>query len=419
MACFPAPERKSRKEKAADLTVVALLMIGAFYGGSAAYRYLSPQQAFRQAIDSITAKVEVQAFHPGQSVPYATRTTPNDLMTDNFNDLMLGIFTNSPAGGAVIIPQPWKNTLGTAESDYIWSTTTYYGFTTTNGVAACGASTAECGGRLSIGNSYSTPTRTDTQITTILGAWFNAASSTCNTGATDSVVVSGSVVTGSTSNTPGLQEAGLYIYGYSAGASSREGYLLAHDIFTPAIAETSGDTVTVTYTLSLNAVGITTNFCYLLAALIAPITANSANVDQNTVGLVSVGGGTTTFGVWCGMGTVGVLTTTTNCGAAYSSNDVFMGIGTGSGGTPPTFTPASHNLASQYATATAQVASYTSATGVVALTYTFTLGSTQTINEAGLFLILSSTNFAFFLISFTGQTFASSTATGISMELTD
>ncbi|MDE1824344.1 MAG: hypothetical protein KGH74_03525 [Candidatus Micrarchaeota archaeon] len=208
-----------------------------------------------------------------------------------------------------------------------------------------------------------------------------------------------------------IQEAGLFSKGYAAAG----GTMLFHDTFV-GINVINGDTVTISYEIDLNNSGLNDNFCRFIAG---GMTGNLAGGGASNVTITSTSGSTLVVDLWCNAGSaVGTdvpnkaTAHSTSCGTPPSTEP--MAIGTGSSA----FTTSSLALTTMVGSYT-QVASASYVSPTNYWTTTFTVGSSNTIGEAGMFLTISGVNYMFFALTFTGQSETANTPFGVTIRMSD
>jgi hypothetical protein len=391
-----------------SVMLILIVSLSAFDGAVYAthyYNLLTPQTVAKDAVNSISLSIDVKAYHSDGQL-YAERNLPDDLINNNLNTLLLQMFTPNQScdnyldTANAFLTLVIYGTVGCSPAIYL-----IYNPTSCNSAPYCGT-------RIAIGTGSNTPARSDYQLQTIYGGYF-ADTSSCVTGATDTVQITGS---DSITSTVAITEAGLFSYlAYPGGVS----VMLSHDTFT-AINAVNGDTVTVTYDLSLNNSGFTNQFCNWLAAILQ---GSVQSTFSNTVTLTDTSGNIATYSVWCSTaaGTF-IINSASPCGSSVLTNTnafILMEIGTGTNA----FTPSSEHLTSPIGSPTPiSNTVYSSANGQIYYTTTFTgISSSNTITEAGVFLSLTATPhlYLMFALTFTGQSQAANTPFGLSLEFTD
>jgi hypothetical protein len=389
-----------------SVMLILILGLSMFDGVMYASHQLTPQTVAKDAVNSISLSIDVKAYHSDGQL-YAERNLPDDLINNNLNTLLLQMFTPN---------QSCDNYLTTSDS---YTTLLIYGGSCSgaatflyDGNAVCN-SVPYCGTRIAIGTGANTPTRSDYQLQTIYGGYFTDTSS-CVTGATDTVQITGS---DSITSTVAITEAGLFSsFNYFSGIVS---FMLSHDTFT-AINAVNGDTVTVTYDLNLNNSGFTNQFCNWLAAIFQ---GSVQSTFSNTVTLTDTSGNIATYSVWCSNGgDTYLISSGSSCNTSVLTNTnafILMEIGTGINA----FNPSSTHLTSPIGSPTPiSNTVYSSANGQIYYTTTFTgISSSNTITEAGVFLSLTATPhlYLMFALTFTGQSQTANTPFGLSLEFTD
>lgn len=379
-----------------------ILLIG-FSGADSSLIYYTYYNPLQNTINNVTVGLDVKAYHPNGNM-FAERNMPNDLVLDNFNNLLRIIFV--PYTGN-LLSSPAKFTSGSVTNICLLSsgcTTGYVGWDIT---ASCNTA-PYCGAVLQIGTGTG-QTRADYKLNTQYGSTFAVTSTVCNSASTDTVVFSGSI---SITSTATIQEAGA---GINYVAPTGGIILYFHDSFT-GIGVVNGDTVTIQYTINLNNAGFNDNLCVLLAGMFTgQLTTGSYGTNVGvSVSFITTGGASNSFYVWCN-GNYYLIATTSSCGNPFSVNDVWISIGTAL----TTFTPSTHNLGSQLSTSVISTSNYVSANGRVYWTSNFVIGSSNTIQEAGMIIKLSTNNYMFFATSFTGQAQTSNVPFGITLEVSD
>jgi hypothetical protein len=396
-----------------SVMLILILGLSMFDGVMYASHQLTPQTVAKDAVDSISLSIDVKAYHSDGTL-YAERNLPNDLINNNLNTLLLRMFT--PNENCITL----LNTGNTYVTFNIYGTVNSCTAQFENASPNCN-SVPYCGTVMAIGTGTNAPARSDYQLQAIYGGYF-ADTSSCVTGTTDTVQITGS---DSITSSVSITEAGLFIN--LPYANSAYIYILSHDTFT-AINAVNGDTVTVIYDLSLNNSGFTTQFCNWLSDILA---GSMQSTSSNTVTLTDTLGNTATYQVWCSTtpnnaeefliisvsgdcGTQGTTSVTTNTNAF-----ILMEIGTGT----VSFTPSSTHLTSPIGSPTPiSNTVYSSANGQLYYTTTFTgISSSNTVTEAGVFLSLTSTPhlYLMFALTFTGQSQTANTPFGLSLEFTD
>jgi hypothetical protein len=389
-----------------SVMLILILGLSMFDGVMYASHNLTPQTVAKDAVDSISLSIDVKAYHSDGTL-YAERNLPNDLINNNLNTLLLEMFTPNV----------------TCVSNYVSTSNTALNLETYNSAGACDGITYSgaglcntapyCGTVEAIGSGTNAPARSDYQLQTIYGSYF-ADTSSCVTGTTDTVQITGS---DSITSSVSITEAGLFIHLVYGGSGVT--MMLSHDTFT-AINAVNGDTVTVTYDLNLNNSGFTTQFCNWLADILQ---GSIQSTNTNSVTLTDTKGNIATYSVWCNGsgGSVYQVIISSSCGTVLTNTNAFilMEIGTGT----VSFTPSSTHLTSPIGSPTPiSNTVYSSANGQLYYTTTFTgISSSNTITEAGVFLSLNSAPnlYLMFALTFTGQSQTVNTPFGLSLEFTD
>jgi hypothetical protein len=373
--------------------LISLLIILSAFDGIMIYQHsLTPQQQFNNALSQISVGLTVNAYHSGQTNPYATRYLPHDLITDKFNQWITDIFGTMGTSITAISGLTQIGTITNGACSNAYALVSNYcgvffeigtGTGTSKGDTVLTTPYTPSGGALQFADTATNPTF----ILYSSGTTANGA--TCNTGSTDTITGLGGsqTITGSVT----ITEAGLFI------AYSVTNVLFFHDDFT-GISASSGDTVAISYTINLSNAGLTTNFCNFLAGYLAGNFqgGTSSATDKVQFSMINTGNTPSTFDSWCIGGSYKPTTTTCTSTSAIDK----MGIGTGN----TAFTPASYQLNNEVGSPTTITAdAYSSPTCY--WTTSITVGTTNTILESGMFITLSGNNYLMFAITgFSGQT---------------
>jgi hypothetical protein len=353
-----------RRKALAGLAVAALLVLSI----PLAVYYATPRPSAGQQCTAdpglcISATLTVRAYHAGQSAPYYDRSFPNDPIVDQFNKLLIDVFDR---GSGVGVQNSASTYIGSAWGCAAYGCGTYLEIGTTAGTSrsdtTMNAGYTPSGGALQIEDTGTNPV----QITNTA-----ANPATCNTGTTDTITgISGSQpITGSVT----IQEAGLFVY-YDAGDLNQ---MVSHDTISPGISASNGDTVTVAYQINLSNVGLTTNFCKVLASWLS---GNLATGDYESTSLYNTADTANAYYTVCSpVGTNWGFYTSSSCTAASQFGR--LGIGTGT----TAFTPAAVALTAQVGSTT-QIAGIGYLSSTMYWTSTITVSTSNTIGEVGLFV---------------------------------
>jgi hypothetical protein len=401
-----------------SVMLILILGLSMFDGVMYVSHQLTPQTVAKDAVDSISLSIDVKAYHSDGTL-YAERNLPNDLINNNLNTLLLQMFT--PTETCVTNYVSTSNTALNLETYNTGYSSSYCrAITNPGGGQTAYCNTAPyCGTIEAIGTGTNTPTRSNYQLQTIYGSYF-ADTSSCVTGTTDTVQITGS---DSITSSVSITEAGLFInlvYDPYNNPPGPQIMMLSHDTFT-AINAVNGDTVTVTYDLSLNNSGFTTQFCNWLADILQ---GSIQSTYTNSVTLTDTKGNIATYYVWCSSpsNVDQSVIIQSSCGTSVLTNTnafILMEIGTGT----VSFTPSSTHLTNPIGSPTPiSNTVYSSTNGQLYYTTTFTgISSSNTVTEAGVFLSLNSAPnlYLMFALTFSGQSQTANTPFGLSLEFTD
>ena len=327
---------------------------------------------------SVNLKLEINVTNHGKLV--SSNTFPHDLILNNFYDWLIAALDNAQSS-ATVSTSGMKDTAGTAITIPVWGNQYCTAADYCLGYAGAGQ-----GGLIEVGTLTTAAARTDYNIGSAYQSYFDT-SSTCSTGSTDSVVVTGS----ENANTAAtITEAGLFVQNAAVTV------MLAHDVFT-GIAVSAGNTITVQYTWSFNNAGFNYNLCEFFAALFTQPngasgtikTPNSLMVFYDTSGRNVSWVPSGSCSGYAGM-FIGVLASTNPTSSACtgsSANYNFMQIHIGTGSTA--FTPTTRALTSNYASNYITNVNYDGA-GNAYETANILLSTGATISEAAIYLTLPS-----------------------------
>jgi hypothetical protein len=313
---------------------------------------------------------------------------PHDLITDNFYKWLIAFLNNAQSGQTVYTSL--KVVGGTTWNVGMWGVLSSYGCGTIS-QNYIGCTAPGLGGLIEVGSGVAAAARTDVSVTTVFQSYFQTSTS-CSTGSTDSIVITGSenANTGVT-----MTEAGLFYSWYSTLAGANLYVMFAHDVFS-GVAVSAGNTITVQYTWNLNNAGYNYNLCTYLAGLLAQPNGPNGNV-RTPDAYIQFKDSTNHVVSWvptCNAGVVtgglGALNPThpesTACvGNQGTINAMQIEIGTGS----TAFTPASYALNTYYAQNYVTSVNYDLA-GNAYETANILLATGATIREAGIFLTINS-----------------------------
>ena len=183
-----------------------------------------------------------------------------------------------------------------------------------------------------------------------------------------------------------------------------------HDTFT-GISVASGDSVDVSYTVSLGTAGFNVNLCNVLAAFFSPVTSATAV----SVSLKDTAGTAVTWYMW-------QPTTATGCFLSSSSTACtgpthpasWIAVGTGT----TAYTPTTYALGTQVGAAEMGTISYVEGTtSTIYYPGTFTTVSGDSVTEGAIGLNLTANDYIFFGSTFTAQ--SAGNPFGISAEISD
>ena len=415
-----------RGERLLTILLMGLIAVSGGFGAFIlAHNTSSPQSPLGGIDVNLHVTVRNQT---GQIIPQDTRNVNGDLVLNNFNNFLAGLFNPTGAsvtGGGNLAPGAGSGSGSGTNCDsgsnpsasFFWGASNCIDSSESIGydsnTETC-TTTSPCGGMVEIGTSSTAPTRADTGVTTLYGSETLTSSSTCSTGTTDSVDFSGTV---SITSTATITEAAGGIntaYGYaSGGATTGVGFQyfnFFHDTFT-GISVASGDSVDVSYSVSLGTAGFNVNLCNFLAGLFSPVT----NQNGVAVSLKDTAGTATDFYIWTNQGSsANCILSTSASGCSSPSAASFIAIGTGT----TAYTPTTYALGTQVASTTMGTISYVSGTtSTIYYPGTFTTASGDPITEGAIGLTLSSNNYLFFGSTFTAQ--SAGNPFGISAEISD
>lgn len=373
------------------ITLAAILAVtaiaGAYLIAPAAKSSVEPSVPGGELSVHLALNVTVLKSSTNHTV-IANRYEANDLLTNNFFLWLGAMMTNAPSGGSS--SSSLKSTGGASVTYYGWSTVSedcpsaYYNCVNVNE-----------GGLIEVGTGTTAAARADYVLTTPFQSFFGT-STACATGSTDSVTISGAenAASGGT-----ITEAGLFLQQYYNSAT----FMFAHDVFT-GISVSSGNTIVIQYTLSLNNAGFNFNLCQFLASALTQPNGQGGTIkvptqflnyydSQGRTDALCYGapiGNPATINSQFVMPLFGITSTSApniaNCGywyaglTGFAANAVQICIGTGS----PTFSPTSYELAAQVSCGYVTAQSYDSA-GNLYLTTDIIVSPGATISEAGLF----------------------------------
>lgn len=418
--------------KGASIIIILLFVIGLAYAGSVASTS-SPSSTASQTSTSSTASTNmtenlqkldsdisvtltVKAYHAHQQKAYYDQNVSNDLILNNFNEMLGAFFARGSSASAITWSPP--GTGGAAA-----------GFDTSGG---CGVATGStCGAFFEIGTSGTAPARTDTALNspytpsggdlafpdTAENAVLTTSptSATCVEGTTDYVdgISGAQVVTG----TEGFQEVGLFLgvgYSYDLLVEPNQ-VMVMHDTY-PTIDAVAGDSVTVSYQIDLANAGFNNNFCEFLALL---FTGNMATASAVSGNFENTGGSNVGFYLWCSESSYtdikDALSTGATCGSASTVGQVGLGTSTAS------LSSSAYKLGTMvggYGAWTTD-AYPTSPGGTIYWTSSLTISGSNTIAEAGIFLEMSSNEYMFARITFSGQAQSSGIPFGMTLRIED
>ena len=385
-----------RGERLLTILLMGLIAVSGGFGAFMLAHNTSPPQS---PLGGINVHLHVTVRNQtGALIPQDTRNVNGDLVLNNFNYFLGGLFDPSGAsitGSGQVLDS--SNGGGYAGND-VWTSSNYVD--TSDGCTT----SAICGGFVGIGTSTTAPARTNYGLGSQYGSFVSAASSTCSTGTTDTIDFSGTVPITSTAT---ITEA--------AGGSENQQNALGpivyfHDTFT-GISVASGDSVDASYSVSLGTAGFNVNLCNILAGFFTPVTSATAV----SVSLKDTAGTAVTWYMWQPANSNGCfLSTSATACSAPTSPASFIAIGTGT----TTYTPTTYALGTQVASATMGTISYVSGTtSTIYYPGTFTTASGDSITEGAIGLTLSSNNYLFFGSTFTAQ--SAGNPFGISAEISD
>lgn len=314
----------------------------------------------------------------------------HDMILNNFYKWLIALLNNAQSGERIFASV--TDTAGSAQTPSTWGAD--------NGGLHCGNAGVYCfnavkagqGGLIEVGTSSTAATRADTNLGTAFQSYFNT-NSYCSTGATDSIIITGSVNANSGVT---ITESGLFFQDTTA-SNVVHTYILAHDIFAGVVVS-AGNTITIQYTWSLNNAGFNYNLCELLAAYFTQ--PNGANNQVKTPAALMVFydtlGRNVTWSPICDRatnsfyGAVYPLSSSSPTSAActtfssgQTNNAMQIQIGTGGVAFTPTTRKLTTYYAQNYITSTSQ-----DGAGNAYETANILLVTGATITEAGIFLTL-------------------------------
>lgn len=329
----------------------------------------------------------------------------HDLLTNNFYAFLTAFFTNAGSGGSVT----WslKDTSNTARTGTAWGgsgsssccTSHDFGF-----IAPLGG-----GGQFEVGTGSVAPTRADYQLGGPYQSFFTAITTACAaTSSSSSFTMTGSenAQTGAT-----ITEAGAFLNAGPSGGTAYN-FLMARDTFA-GVSVSTGNTITVQDTFTLNSAGLNRNFCTMLATLFSnvnfgtsqgfggastnirapiPLSTFFATIGANvtyTTDCGDAGGGAGHFqGIFTPLASASPSASSCNWWTdgtgADTQNILYVAVGTGTSA----FTPSSNSLnAFSHSSVITQV-TYDNA-GDLYITATNVLSVQTTVAEAAIYLTLA------------------------------
>lgn len=345
-------------------------------------------------LPAITTTLDVKVYNGTSLVGHSIKE--DDLTLDNFN-LFLQSFLFGTIGGVGGQSVTLTTIAGASATFNVWVSGSGNGITFIQ--ASC---EPNCGGQIELGTSNVAAARSDHAIGVAYLSFFNTVSTSCNTGATDSVIVSGSETATSGAT---IQES---VLGIQQG-SSRE--IFFHDTFA-GITVAAGNTIVVQYTLNLPAT-YSQNLCNYLAEFFNNGFGTSSH--QNAFTMVASDGTTPQFCIWTVSSGASALLNGACSGFSLPANPDNIAMGTGT----TSFTPTSYALTSQQVTAAVSSNNYQSTLGIVSGTAQETFTGAITVSEVGVYILANSKNWFMVYMTFPGQSVSANAILGCTVQVTD
>jgi hypothetical protein len=273
----PAKDGRSGKHKLAVVFLITVVALSSIVGS---YEFVAARQSSGSTLSKTTGG-------PSQNFPLAAQLSVKvydkgalkDSVTEN-DDMVMNNFMN--------FLQSWLSYEGSSSAPSTFTMTDSSGTartlagrdsssTSTTCTWACETSAAPyAGGYIAVGTGTTGPNRTDYKLASQYQSLVTVTQPTYDP-STGSIIFGIGIIAGTAAS---ISEAGFFENWYTTGAFWAN-FLMFHDTF-PAVNVTTGDTISVQYTVQLGSTAYNNNLGVLLAAIFANPLGTSSSVKLNS-----------------------------------------------------------------------------------------------------------------------------------------